>query len=460
MPPFENPPGLPGVRWSEPRIVIRAEYAEWTPEGVLRHASYKGLERGRDPLEVHREEAVDVVAARRSASRKAVPPPPAAPRQHRARRSVRRRPIAASPPAPPSDGPPQAATPAELAALDAMGASGAWSVGGHDVSLTNLDKVLFPGPGYTKRDLVRYYASIAPVLLPHLRQRPLNFDRWPDGVTGKHFWQKQIPSHAPDWVARWDYPEAGHDQSHTYVVADRVATMAWLANQAVIDLHPWTSRLPDYWRPTYALIDIDPGERTTWPEVLVLARLFRTALGHLGVTAFPKVTGKRGIQAWIPVEPRYTYDDTRAWVEALSQGHRRDRPGAGQLGVGQGRPRRPGAPRLHPEHAHQDAGGAVRGAAGGQRGRLAAHRLGRAGRPRAAARPLGPALRHPPGRSRGRPLRGCIDAGAEAAGASERPPRRDSWPDLVGGCHSQSHRRRNPQGCTLEPVRVGPPSWP
>ena len=323
VPAFTNPPALPGVRWSEPRIVIRAEYAEWTPEGLLRHASYKGLERGRDPLDVHREKAVDVVAARRSASRKAVPPAaaristPAPPVPVSATW-----PLPASPPEPPApslDGPPQAATDAELAALDDMGASGAWSVGGQSVNLTNLDKMLFPVPGYTKRDLVRYYASIAPVLLPHLRDRPLNFDRWPDGVTGKHFWQKQIPTHAPDWVARWDYPEAGHDQSHTYVVADCVATMVWLANQAVIDLHPWTSRLPDYRRPTYALIDIDPGERTTWQDVLVLARLFRTALGHLGVRAFPKVTGKRGIQAWIPVRPHHSYDQTRAWVETLSR---------------------------------------------------------------------------------------------------------------------------------------------
>jgi bifunctional non-homologous end joining protein LigD len=96
--------------------------------------------------------------------------------------------------------------------------------------------------------------------------------------------------------------------------------MAWLANQAVIDLHPWTSRLPDYWRPTYAFIDIDPGEDTTWPEVLTLARLYRTALGHLGVHGFPKVTGKRGIQVWIHVEPRYTFDDTRDWVGQLSRG--------------------------------------------------------------------------------------------------------------------------------------------
>ena len=215
--------------------------------------------------------------------------------------------------------PPEAVTRAELEALDALGKGGTWSVGGREVNLTNLDKVLFPASGLTKRDLVRYYTTIAPVILPYLRDRPLNTDRWPDGIAGHHFWQKQVPSHAPPWVSRWDYPEAGHDQSHTYVVADQVATMAWLANQAVIDLHPWTSRASAYTRPTYALIDLDPGPSTTWEELLTLARLNRTALEHLGVTGFPKVTGKRGIQVWIPVEPRYTFDETRDWVGALSQ---------------------------------------------------------------------------------------------------------------------------------------------
>ncbi len=181
------------------------------------------------------------------------------------------------------------------------------------MTLTNLDKVLFPETGFTKRDLVRYYTTIAPAILPYLRDRPLNVHRWPDGVAGKtQFWQKQIPGHAPDWVARWDYPEAGREsQSHTYVVADRVATMAWLANQAVIDLHPWTSRLPEYWRPTYAYIDIDPGEKTTWHEVVTLARLYRTALDHLGVRGYPKVTGQArhpGLDRMS--HPRYTFDQT------------------------------------------------------------------------------------------------------------------------------------------------------
>ncbi len=217
------------------------------------------------------------------------------------------------------DGPAQAASAQELAQLDAMGKAGPWQVGGHRVELSNLDKVLFPGIGATKRDLIRYYVTMAPVLLPYLRGRPLNTDRWPDGVTGKHFWQKQIPRHAPDWIARWDYPEAGSTESHTYIVADRVATMAWLANQAVIDLHPWTSRCESYRNPTYALIDIDPGERTTFGQVVTFARLYATALGHLGVTGFPKLTGKRGIQIWVPVREGYTFDQTRDWVGELSR---------------------------------------------------------------------------------------------------------------------------------------------
>jgi bifunctional non-homologous end joining protein LigD len=305
-PAVADPPPLRGVHWVRPSIVIRAEFAEWTSDGLLRQAAFKGLEPDRDPRSARRERAIDASRARESAER-----------------SVARAAITGGEEEPAmargSDGPIDHATPEELAALDRLGAKGIWAVGGHTVNLTNLDKILWPQPGYTKRDLVRYYATIAPVLLPYLRDRALNTDRWPDGVTGHHFWQKQIPSHAPDWVARWDYPEAGKDQSHTYLVADRVATLAFLANQAVIDLHPWTSRLPDYQRPTYALIDIDPGTATTWDEVLVLARLYRAALSHLGVRGSPKTTGKRGIQVWIPLQPRYTFDDTVRWVEGLSR---------------------------------------------------------------------------------------------------------------------------------------------
>ena len=158
---------------------------------------------------------------------------------------------------------------------------------------------------------------VAPYLIPHLAGRGVTLQRFPNGVDAKGFWQKDLPGHAPEWVARWSY--TGHEGAKAYVVVDRVATLAWLAQEAAIEMHPWTSRTDAPDRPTFALIDIDPGTRTTFDDVLVLARLYRTALEHLGVIGLPKVTGKRGIQVWVPVARRYTFEETRDWVERLSR---------------------------------------------------------------------------------------------------------------------------------------------
>jgi bifunctional non-homologous end joining protein LigD len=317
-PPVSNAPRIKGARWSEPRLVIRVEFSEWTDDGLLRQAAYKGLEIGRDPRGVTREEPVPARRAADTAEREAARSQRPAVQAH-ARRPAVQAPARGEQAVPSPEGPPQAATVDELEALERMGREGTWEVGGYAVRLSNLDKVLFPEPGYTKRDLIRYYVTIAPVMLPYLRRRALNLWRWPDGVTGGHFWQKEIPKYAPEWIQRWTYPEAGSSEAHTYLVADRVATMAWLANHATIDMHPWTSRTDAYRKPTYALIDIDPGEKTTLEQIVTFARLYRAALEHLGVTGFPKVTGKRGIQVWVPVRPVYTFDETRAWVEGISR---------------------------------------------------------------------------------------------------------------------------------------------
>jgi len=216
------------------------------------------------------------------------------------------------------DRPRTAPTAAELAALDALGGGGTWSVGGHEVRLTNLHKVLFPD-GTTKRELIRYYATAAPLLIPYLHDRAVNLHRYPDGVgSGRGFWQKDLPPRTPPWIRRWRYVHRVEGPSD-YCLADRLATIVWLAQEAAVELHPWTSPADAPERPSYALVDVDPGERTKWEEVLVLTRLYRTALAHLGVVGFPKVTGRRGIQVWIPVRERYTFAQTRDWVEALSR---------------------------------------------------------------------------------------------------------------------------------------------
>ena len=223
---------------------------------------------------------------------------------------------------------PWEATPEELEALDALGKEGVWRVGGHDLKLTNLDKVLFPPledsgeEPITKRELIRYFARIAPTMLLHLKDRPLNLQRFPNGAGSMGFWQKDIPDTAPAWLTRWR--ETGVDgrtdrDANDHLIADRAASLCWLGNQASFEIHAWTGRLPEPWQPTFAYIDIDPGEKTTWDETLVLARLYRTALGHLGVRGYPKTTGKRGIQIWIPIVPKYSFEQTSQWVERVSK---------------------------------------------------------------------------------------------------------------------------------------------
>jgi bifunctional non-homologous end joining protein LigD len=156
-------------------------------------------------------------------------------------------------------------------------------------------------------------------MLPYLYDRPINLNRFPGGADRPGFWHKEVPSHAPAWLRRWENEEAGEGETRWYSVVDSVPALAWMANFGALELHAWTSRLPDVHRPTWALIDVDPGTRSTFDDVLVLARLYRTALGHLQVRAMPKVTGKRGVQIWVPIRDGYTFGETRAWVEKVSR---------------------------------------------------------------------------------------------------------------------------------------------
>jgi bifunctional non-homologous end joining protein LigD len=211
-----------------------------------------------------------------------------------------------------------------LAALDDLGPNGGtWEVHGRRLKVTNLDKVLFPAregeEPVTKRELLRYAARVAPVAVPYLRGRALNMHRFPQGAGSNGFWHKDLPTHAPAWLPRWHDPEDDAGDSATYLVADEPAALVWAANFGALEWHAWTSRTDAPQRPTYALVDLDPGPSTAWEDVLLLARLHRDAFEHLGVRAVPKVTGQRGIQIWIPIATGPSFDETRAWVERVSR---------------------------------------------------------------------------------------------------------------------------------------------
>jgi bifunctional non-homologous end joining protein LigD len=347
--PFDPPPPrdyrgrwggeLRNVVWVKPEVVIRAELGGWTREGIVRQAAFKGFdEGGKKAIEVVRERPVATAQTVREVEAEVDAETPAATSRAPRPGKGQTRPMTTRARATTSAARPHRweATSEELAALEAMTKDGTWSVGGFELKLTNLDKVLFkpragepepdgsrpkgdlPAP-VTKRELIRYFALIAPTALHHLEERPLNLHRYPNGADGPGFWQKDIPSTAPSWLRRWTEVGVSERDANEHLIADRVATLCWLGNQAAFEVHAWTSKLGAPDRPTFALIDIDPGTKTTWDETIKVTRLYRTALGHLGVRGYAKTTGRRGIQIWIPIEPKYTYRETSDWVERLSR---------------------------------------------------------------------------------------------------------------------------------------------
>jgi len=219
-----------------------------------------------------------------------------------------------------------AATVGELAALRALPAKGGvWDVASETQSVTNLDKEMMPGragkPPITKRDLIAYYATVAPWMSMSVSGRPINLNRFPDGIeSGKGgFYHKAVPKHAPPWLRRWPYLDADPGETQQYLLIDGTPALVWVANYAGFEIHPWTSTAASPDEPSYAMIDIDPGPTTTWEQTLTIARLYRVAMEQLGLVARPKVTGKRGIQVWVPVRAGYSFRDTAAFVEALSR---------------------------------------------------------------------------------------------------------------------------------------------
>jgi bifunctional non-homologous end joining protein LigD len=168
-------------------------------------------------------------------------------------------------------------------------------VEGRRLSLSNLDKVMYPEVGFTKGQVIDYYTRIAPAVLPHLRDRPLTLKRYPNGVEGQYFYEKRCPSHAPDWVRREQVQEI------EYCVCDDLPTLVWLANLADLELHPSLSKVDEVLRPTVMAFDLDPGPGAGLPECCEVAFILRDALSRLGLESFPKTSGSKGIQIYVPL---------------------------------------------------------------------------------------------------------------------------------------------------------------
>ncbi|HEV3123744.1 MAG TPA: DNA ligase D [Candidatus Dormibacteraeota bacterium] len=298
--------------WVRPELVCTVRYADWTSAGTLRHPTYRGIRDDVDPRDCVRDIPVTVSSAI-AADPPAPPPMPATATAARMSRSRQQRPQPGI-----RDGDDRAVLPDTTEALEqlvGMQRDGPWDIAGRTLRLTNLDKLLWP-EGITKRDMIAYYVRMAPLLLPHLRDRPLGMQVFPDGIEGKHFWRKRIPDHAPKWMRSWEWRG---DRAVTYIVVEEVATLAWLANSAVIDLHPWHSRIDAPEQPDWAVFDLDPFPPATFADVVLIARLVKSALDHYALRSVAKVSGQTGLQIYVPLRRGPDYARVRGWVEEVSR---------------------------------------------------------------------------------------------------------------------------------------------
>ncbi|MBV9972879.1 MAG: non-homologous end-joining DNA ligase [Candidatus Eremiobacteraeota bacterium] len=194
------------------------------------------------------------------------------------------------------------------------------TVGGRKLTLSNLDKVLFPQDGYTKGDLIRYYESVAPWILPHLKARPLTLQRFPDGIEGPSFFEKQAPKFTPDWVERIriDAPFKSKFAEIDYIICDDEATLVFCANLASVVLHVWYSRIKTLDAPDYALFDLDPFE-CTLKTLATVALQLRETLREIGLEALVKTSGGSGIHVVVPLKPVYSYDSIKQFGEIVAR---------------------------------------------------------------------------------------------------------------------------------------------
>ena len=263
--PFRVVPKMPKVRkgdvlWVEPKLVCQVKFREWTHDGHLRAPVFEGLREDKAPEEVVEER------------------PRIEPEIRKGRRVLK---------------------------------------------LSNLDKPFWPEDGITKGDLLAYYRDVAPVLVPHLLDRPFTMKRYPDGWKGGFFFQKDAPKHMPSWIKtrafRSTSRETREKRMISYPLVNDELALLWMVNMGCIDMNAWYSRVDKPERPDFVLFDLDPAPDVGFPETIQVALLLKQALDALGLESFPKTSGSEGIHILVPIARRYTYEDTRQFSEIIAR---------------------------------------------------------------------------------------------------------------------------------------------
>src|SRR5271165_6956700 len=190
---------------------------------------------------------------------------------------------------------------------------------GRHLKLSNLEKVLYPATGFPKKDVIDYYARIAPAMIPHLAGRALTRKRYPDGVDGEPFFEKNAPMHKPDWVKTAPIWSGRNRRTIHYVLANDLPTLVWLANLAALELHPSLALAKDVACPTMMVFDLDPGPPANIVQCCEVGLWLREIFDHFGLQSFPKTSGSKGLQIYIPLNSKTSYEQTKSFAHAVAR---------------------------------------------------------------------------------------------------------------------------------------------
>lgn len=281
------------VVWTRPDLVCEVEHAGWTTAQKLRQPSFRALRPDVPPHACIREPVVPQAQVTRSStgdSRKSPAPEESPTTQRDSNREID----------------------AALQQLTQMAAAGGvLEIGRRQVKVSHLDKLMWPRDGISKRDLIAYHLRISPFLLPHLRDRAVVLQIFPDGVDGKSFWRRSLPEGAPSWIPKW---RATPGTPTICPLFQEPAALAWAANQGAIDIHPWHSRRDRPTQPDWAVFDLDPSPGASFGEVLEVAQMVKAGLDHLKLRSVVKTTGQKGLHIYVPIRRRPAEEEVREWV--------------------------------------------------------------------------------------------------------------------------------------------------
>jgi bifunctional non-homologous end joining protein LigD len=284
-----NPPNAKAI-WLKPELVCEVNYAEVTSDGVFRHPSFKGLRTDKKAKEVLRETASDTEAIIEEEKQEDT-------------NADEQRLVNAS----------KSTTKKTL--LNPTEETQVKKIDGHDLKFTNLSKLYWPEEGITKRDMLNYYYQVSEYMVPYLKDRPQSLNRFPNGIQGKSFYQKDVKGKSPDWVNTFPYTTSDGVPKEFLVGADE-ATLLWMASLGSIEMNPWFSRVqaPDH--PDYCIIDLDP-DKNTFDQVIEAALEVKKVLDKLGVPSYPKTSGSTGMHIYIPLGAKYTYDQSQMFAKLI-----------------------------------------------------------------------------------------------------------------------------------------------